>query len=48
MDARERAAATLAKRRQGVGLVLLAGLILLTALLRAHKGWVFPSGWWRF
>ena len=41
-------ATALARRRQGIGLVLLAAAILVAVLLRAEKGWVFPPGWWRF
>ena len=41
-------ATALARRRQGIGLLLLAGVIFLIVLLRAEKGWVFPAGWWRF
>ncbi len=37
----------LARRRQALGFVILAGLILLLVLLRAPAGWVFPVGWWR-
>ncbi len=46
-DRGEREAA-LARRRQGIGLVLLAAVILIVVLLRAEKAWVFPAGWWRF
>lgn len=38
----------LTRRRQALGLVLIAGLILLVALLRAPAHWLFPTGWWRF
>lgn len=40
--------ATLTRRRQAIGLLLLAGLILLFALLRAPAHVLFPTGWWRF
>jgi hypothetical protein len=42
------AEAALTRRRQAVGLLLLAALILLVAILRAPAHVLFPSGWWRF
>lgn len=39
----------LALRRQQIfGLLLLALLVLLIAVLRAHRGYLFPPGWWRW
>jgi hypothetical protein len=46
-DARA-AAPPLVRRRQAVGLVLIAAFILLVALLRAPAHMLFPPGWWRF
>ena len=46
-DARA-AAPALVRRRQAVGLVLIAVFILLAALLRAPAHILFPPGWWRF
>jgi hypothetical protein len=34
--------------RQAIGVLLLAGFILLAALLRARTSEVFPLGWWRW
>ena len=42
------AEATLTRRRQAVGLLLIAGAILLAAVLRAPAHVLFPPGWWRF
>ncbi len=42
------AEASLTRRRQALGLLLLAGLILLVAVLRAPAHTLFPAGWWRF
>ncbi len=39
--------AALTRRRQALGLLLLAGLILLIAVLRAPAHTLFPLGWWR-
>ena len=36
------------RRRQAVGLLLLAGGILLVTVLRAPAHVLFPTGWWRF
>jgi hypothetical protein len=36
------------RRRQILGLLLLAALILIIALLRADWHWIFPRGWWRW
>ncbi len=44
MDGRE----LLTRRRQAVGLVLIAAAILLLAVLRAPAHALFPPGWWRF
>lgn len=38
----------LTRRRQALGLVLIAGLILLVAVLRTSAHMLFPTGWWRF
>ena len=40
--------AALTRRRQAVGLLLLAGGILLVMVLRAPAHTLFPTGWWRF
>jgi hypothetical protein len=40
--------AALTRRRQAVGLVVIAGIILLVVLLRAPAHAIFPAGWWRF
>ena len=37
-----------ARRRQALGLVLIAAAILLLVLLRAPEHVLFPPGWWRF
>lgn len=42
MNARE-----LLRRRQALGLLLIAAAILIVALLRANLHDVFPRGWWR-
>jgi hypothetical protein len=34
------------RKRQIVGLLLIAGVILGIALFRAPAGAVFPHGWW--
>ncbi len=39
--------ANLYRRRQIVGMLIVAALILLAILLRAPRGWLFPPGWWR-
>lgn len=36
------------RRRQISGLLLIAAVLLLIALLRANLHDVFPRGWWRF
>jgi hypothetical protein len=38
----------LLRRNQVLGLVLVALLVLLVALLRADGRALFPPGWWRF
>ena len=40
--------AALTRRRQAVGLLLIAGAILAVAVLRAPAHVLFPAGWWRF
>jgi hypothetical protein len=35
------------RRNQVFGLVLVALVILLVALLRTNPKWIFPPGWWR-
>ena len=40
--------AALARRRQALGLLLLAAAILALVLLRAPAHILFPPGWWRF
>jgi hypothetical protein len=35
-------------RRQISGLLIIAVIILLIALLRADRHILFPPGWWRF
>ena len=45
-EKRERQTA-LFRRRQAVGLLLLAAAVLLFWLLRGNRGWLFPPGWWR-
>jgi hypothetical protein len=35
------------RRNQTIGLVLVAGAILVYWLFRANPGWIFPAGWWR-
>jgi len=35
-------------RRQISGLLIIAAIILLVALLRADWHALFPPGWWRF
>jgi hypothetical protein len=35
-------------RQQALGILLLAGAILLAALLRARWSEVLPQGWWRW
>jgi len=42
VDARERL-----RRRQVYGLLLIAAVILVVALMRADLRAVFPRGWWR-
>lgn len=36
------------RRNQVVGLLIVAGAIVVIWLLRAPRGWAFPAGWWRF
>jgi hypothetical protein len=35
------------RRNQIFGLLLVAAVILLIALLRTNPAWIFPTGWWR-
>jgi hypothetical protein len=35
------------RRNQILGLVLVAAVILLWALLHTNPAWIFPTGWWR-
>jgi hypothetical protein len=34
------------RKRQIIGLLLIAGVILGIAILRAPSGIIFPHGWW--
>jgi hypothetical protein len=34
------------RRRQVIGLLLIAGVLLAIAMLRAPQHTVFPAGWW--
>lgn len=36
------------RRRQIIGILLVAAAILVFALLRANKHALFPQGWWRW
>ena len=35
------------RRNQAIGLVLVAGAILVFWLFRTNPKWIFPTGWWR-
>jgi hypothetical protein len=35
------------RRNQAIGLVLVAGAILVFWLFRTNPAWIFPAGWWR-
>ncbi len=35
------------RRNQAVGLLVLAGAVLVYRLLHTPSGWVLPAGWWR-
>jgi hypothetical protein len=35
------------RRNQAIGLVLVAGAILVLWLFRTNPQWIFPPGWWR-
>jgi hypothetical protein len=35
------------RRNQIFGVLLVAGVILLAALLRTNPKWIFTPGWWR-
>jgi hypothetical protein len=34
-------------RNQAVGLLVLAGAVLVYRLLHTPPGWILPAGWWR-
>jgi hypothetical protein len=36
------------RKRQIAGLLLLALAVLIVVLARAHRGDLFPRGWWRW
>jgi hypothetical protein len=36
------------RQRQIAGLLLLALIVLIVSLVRAHWGDLFPRGWWRW
>ncbi len=40
--------AHLTRRRQAVGLLLIAAILLALILFRAPAHMLFPPGWWRF
>jgi len=35
------------RRNQAIGLVILAGAILIWWLMHTNPAWIFPKGWWR-
>jgi hypothetical protein len=35
------------RRNQVLGLVLVAGAILIWWVLHTNSTWIFPAGWWR-
>jgi hypothetical protein len=35
------------RRNQVLGLLIVAAVILLWALLHTNPEWIFPPGWWR-
>jgi hypothetical protein len=35
------------RRNQAIGLVIVAGAILIFWLFRTNPRWIFPPGWWR-
>ncbi len=35
------------RRNQAIGLVMLAGVILVWWLMHTNPAWIFPRGWWR-
>lgn len=35
------------RRNQVVGLLILAGIIVLWRLFHTNPAWIFPTGWWR-
>jgi hypothetical protein len=43
-----RPGSALLRRRQIVGILILAGAILIFTLLRADGHALFPPGWWRW
>ncbi|MGA9719761.1 MAG: hypothetical protein WBQ79_15895 [Acidobacteriaceae bacterium] len=36
------------RKRQIAGLLIVALVVLIVALVRAHSGDLFPRGWWRW
>jgi hypothetical protein len=37
----------LTRRNQALGLILIAGIILVWWLFHTNPKWIFPPGWWR-
>jgi len=37
----------LTRRNQSLGLILIAGIILVWWLFHTNPKWIFPPGWWR-
>ena len=35
------------RRNQVIGLLILAGVIVLWRLFHTNPAWIFPPGWWR-
>ncbi len=35
------------RRNQAIGLVMVAGAILLWWIFHTNPKWIFPQGWWR-
>jgi hypothetical protein len=35
------------RRNQAIGLVMVAGVILLWWIFHTNPKWIFPQGWWR-
>jgi hypothetical protein len=46
-DARRAEQTRVYRRNQVIGLVLVAGGILVFWLFRTNPRWIFPTGWWR-